>query len=144
MAVPGIPPEQQAAALELVARQLALLDRTPFRKLLGEILECRPTRAAMTEFAQKHPDKWAQALSMVAGLAGFERGINIQVNTFNVREMSDAELIAEGLRLGLPPPDAPHRAPVTIEADGPPPVIVQPPLSGEPSRPTGTGKLEGG
>lgn len=108
-------PEEAAEAMRLTMKELAVHSRVPFRKILAQLIGCAPTAEAITAFAEKHPDRWAQAVSIFGGLAGFEKGL-IALNFYDVGSMSDVALLAEiakgdeGLaRLGL------KRAPVVIE-----------------------------
>jgi hypothetical protein len=88
----AITPERRAAALDMTMRYLVGMNRSPFRRVLAELLECKPTPEAMRRFADKYPDRWAQAVSIMGGLSGFERGI-VEVNVFNIKGMSDSELM---------------------------------------------------
>lgn len=74
-------------------------DRGWFRRTLGELLGCRPTVEAMSAFAEKHPDRWAQAVSIMAGLSGFDRGVGATINIYNVDQLSDAQLMARQIEL---------------------------------------------
>lgn len=107
--------EEADRALAATMRELASFSRVPFRKLLGELIGAAPTAEAIKAFAEKHPDRWAQAVTIFAGLAGFEKGL-VSLNVYNVGAMSDVQLLAEiaagdeGLaKLGL------RRAPVVID-----------------------------
>lgn len=89
----AVPAEVQVAALEMVGRQLAAMSREPFRRLLAQLIGAAPTPEALRRFADKSPDRWAQALSILGGLAGYERGV-VEVNIFNIKGLSDSELMA--------------------------------------------------
>lgn len=111
--------EEADRALTATMRELASFSRVPFRKILAELVGSAPTPEAIKAFAAKYPDKWAAAVSIFAGLAGFEKGL-VSLNVYNVGAMSDVQLLAEiaagdeGLaKLGL------RRAPVTIEQEPP-------------------------
>lgn len=102
-------------ALAATMKELASFSRVPFRKILAELVGSAPTPEAIAAFAAKYPDKWAAAVSIFAGLAGFEKGL-VALNFYNVAQLSDVALLAEiekgdaGLaRLGL------KRAPVIID-----------------------------
>jgi hypothetical protein len=104
------------AALAATIRELTGFSRVPFRKILAELIGCAPTPEAIRVFAEKHPDRWAQAIAIFGGLAGFEKGL-VSLNVYNVGAMSDVQLLAEiaagdeGLaKLGL------KRAPRVIDA----------------------------
>jgi len=88
-----IDPAIRAAALADTFKALSRMDRVPFRKVLADLLECAPTPENIRALAEKSPDRWAQALSIVAGLAGFDRGIGPTINLYNVGNMSDAQLM---------------------------------------------------
>lgn len=83
-----------AAAHAATFKALTRYERVPFRKVLAGLLDCAPTPEAIRAFAEKSPDRWAQAVSIMAGLAGFDRGINPTINVYNVEGMSDAQLMA--------------------------------------------------
>jgi hypothetical protein len=79
-------------ALSETFRALTRYERRPFMAMLAEMLDCKPTPAAIRAFAEKSPDRWAQAVSIIAGLAGFDRGVGPSINIYNVGAMSDVEL----------------------------------------------------
>lgn len=112
------PAEVQSRALDFTLRYLASMSRAPFRQVLAELIRAKPTPEAVRRFADKYPDRWAQAVSMMAGLSGFERGI-IEVNVFNIKGLSDAELMAqlEQLRAAAArrPPPGPVEDAVIVE-----------------------------
>src|SRR6266850_2588985 len=83
---------------ELV-KELTKTERAPFSRALQRILGFRPTAEALQKFADKSPDKWAQAVTMLAGLAGYEKGVNVTLTVRPVHQMTDAELLAENKRL---------------------------------------------
>lgn len=87
--------------VETVLSQLETLDRAPFRKLLALLIGEKPSRAAVARFANRSPDRWSQAVSTIAALAGYERGALFQVNLFNVKQLSDSELLAEAQKHGI-------------------------------------------
>jgi len=82
-----------AAALADTFRALTRYERRPFMQLLANLLDCKPTPEAIRAFAEKSPDRWAQAVSIMAGLAGFDRGVGPTINVYNVGAMSDVELV---------------------------------------------------
>jgi hypothetical protein len=86
------------------------------------LIGAAPEPEALTAFAQRYPDKWAQALSIMAGLAGYEKGL-VELNLFNIGSLPDAQLLArlasdeeELVRLGL------RRAAASAEVLSPLPV----------------------
>lgn len=119
--------EEAAEAMRMTMKELAVHSRVPFRKILAQLIGCAPTAEAILVFAEKHPDRWAQAVAIFGGLAGFEKGL-VSLNFYDVGSMSDVALLAEiakgdeGLaKLGL------KRAPVVIEQ--PPQAEVLTPVS---------------
>lgn len=78
-----------------LTRELKKQMRAPFERALQRLLGFRPSAAALQNFANKSPDRWAQAVSIMAGLSGYEKGINVNVRVKNVTDMSDSELLAE-------------------------------------------------
>lgn len=92
--------QQVATAIAQFAEEIDALNRAPFRRMLADFLGVKPTRAALQKFANKSPDRWSQALSILAVLAGYERGV-LQVNHYNVQDLSDAELYKQARMAGL-------------------------------------------
>lgn len=88
-------------AIKILEKDMQRFDRRSFRAALAEIMGCRPTPRAMWEFAQKHPDRWAQAATILGQLAGFERGVNVNINVRDVTQLPDSELLDEVRRLGI-------------------------------------------
>jgi hypothetical protein len=89
----ALSPQVISAAHDLVLRSLGKQSREPFRRLLAEVIGASPTPEALRRFADKHPDRWAQALSILGGLAGFDRGV-MELNVFNFGSMSDSQLMS--------------------------------------------------
>ena len=98
---------------EMPSRILDELDaksRGPFRRRLAVCLETFPTPEALQAFANKHPDRHAQTLAILARLSGFSDKIEIDARlALDLHSMSDAELyqrhfesLADSLR-GAPP-----------------------------------------
>ena len=90
--------EQADAALAETMRALTRHSRVPFRSILADLIGAQPTVEALRAFAARYPDKWAQAVTLFANLSGYEKGL-IEVNVFNVGNMSDAQLLAEHGRM---------------------------------------------
>ena len=113
----GVDRGDKLAAVRAVERELGAFDRRPFREVLAELIQAKPTVEQIKAFAVRYPDKWAQAVTMFAGLAGYEKGM-VTLNVYNVAQLSDVALLQEiakgeeGMaKLGL------RRAPVTIEGE---------------------------
>lgn len=94
-APPELLPDIAAEAALILERELRKTAREPFKRALQRMLGFRPTAEALQAFANKSPDRWALAVSTLAGLAGYEKGININVRVKNVNDMSDMELLEE-------------------------------------------------
>lgn len=93
-----VSPDENVAELH---RELKKQMREPFSRALQRILKFRPTADALQKFANKSPDRWAQAVAILANLAGYEKGINITVNNRkDVGAMTDSELLAEHYATG--------------------------------------------
>ena len=70
--------------------------RDPFIHVLADLLECQPTLDAIQAFANRYPDRWAQAVTMMARLAGYNETLEVKNDlTINVRDKSDSELLRE-------------------------------------------------
>jgi hypothetical protein len=102
-----ITPAMRMAAMAEALREVTKQSRQPFRRLLADLIGAAPEPEALTAFAQRYPDKWAQALSIMAGLAGYEKGL-VELNLFNIGGLSDAQVLArldadeaELVKLGL-------------------------------------------
>lgn len=94
-AQPLEPKDIATEAADLLAGELRRNMREPFKRALQRMLQFRPTEDALRKFAEKSPDRWALAVSTLAGLAGFEKGVTVNVRVKNVSEMSDRELLEE-------------------------------------------------
>lgn len=88
-------PDLAGEAAEILEKELKRQVREPFKRALQRMLGFRPTAEALQNFANKSPDRWALAVSTLAGLAGYERGINVTVRVKEVGQMSDWELFEE-------------------------------------------------
>lgn len=78
---------------EQVSAALKTYDRRPFLDLLTTWLENAPDPEAILDFADAHPDRWANALASIAKIGGFteKKEIDIDVN-LNIRSLSDSQL----------------------------------------------------
>ena len=105
-----------------VTRQLETISRRPFQTLAADLMGCLPTEDGLREFAAKHPDRWMSMIVLIAPLAGYRdaaRQIHFDDELNRpIREMSDAELVAEMRQLGTQLENqglTDGLAPVTIE-----------------------------
>ena len=70
-------------------------DRGPFRELLAAHLAIEPTPEALQAFANRYPDRFAQALVMYARMCGYSEAPTISLSIeAKVRLLSDVELAA--------------------------------------------------
>lgn len=69
------------------------MSRQPFQEVLAEFLRCAPTASAILDAARKSPDRWTQALSILARLAGYHEKLEIE-GIARVTTMSDSEIDA--------------------------------------------------
>lgn len=78
---------------EHLRAQLQLYDRTPFIDVLTVFMQCHPSEDAILNFADKYPDKWAQAFSQIAKTAGFTEKKELSVDVLiGIRELSDSAI----------------------------------------------------
>lgn len=88
-------PDMAAEAATLLEKELAKTSRDPFKRALQRLLGFRPTAQALQAFADKSPDRWAQAVAIFGALAGYERGINVTLNVQPVEHMTAGQLVEE-------------------------------------------------
>jgi hypothetical protein len=78
---------------EQVNSALRAYDRRPFLDLLTTWIEMGPDPEAIQDFADAHPDRWANALATIGKLGGFTEKKEIEVDfNLNIRSMSDSQL----------------------------------------------------
>lgn len=123
-------------AAKILERQLVRFDRGGFRKELARLLDIKPSNEALQEFADKYPDKWAQTLTMLAGLAGFHAKLEVaHTGDVDPTLMTDVALLAEVRRLsGMLVGRARGAAGQVIEAEiipSTPPAVLSGPAEGE-------------
>ncbi len=85
MAVDG---DQIAAALKAGSRE-------PFRELLEVFLKAAPTSKEVAEVARRAPDRFVQAVTMLAKLSGFHEKMRVDHThiVMELTQLSDAELM---------------------------------------------------
>lgn len=79
---------------EALTTELNRLSRGPFRDLLADFLSCAPSADDIKRAAMKSPDRWAQALAIVAKLSGYHERLEVE-GTARISTMSDAEIEAK-------------------------------------------------
>lgn len=85
--------EKPLFSAEDIRGQLRSYDRSPFLDVLALYLECAPTVEALVDFADSHPDKWAQAIGVIGKLSGFteKKEVAVDINV-HIKSMSDSQL----------------------------------------------------
>lgn len=77
-----------------IAAALRAKSREPFEEVLHRFLEAEPDTEAVKEFAEKYPDRWAQAVTMMGRLSGYHEKLNVDhSHAVAIAEMSDMELM---------------------------------------------------
>lgn len=74
-----------------LSAELQRLSRGPFRDLLADFLTCAPTAKDIQRAAMKSPDRWAQALAIVAKLSGYHERLEVD-GVAKVATLSDVEI----------------------------------------------------
>ena len=78
-----------------VAAHIDQLSRTPFRDLLKRLLEAEPSVEAVQAYAERHPDRWGQLVTMIGKLAGYHERLEVESShSVALRQMSDSQLMA--------------------------------------------------
>jgi hypothetical protein len=89
----GLPRELYTAPTEMGAQieaELTSLDRKPFSRILADFIESSPSRRAISDLAEKAPDRWSSALSVAAKLAGYND--KLEITARRADELSDSEI----------------------------------------------------
>lgn len=81
-----------------VAAHIDQLSREPFRDLLKRLLEAEPSVEAVQAYAERHPDRWDQLVTMIGKLAGYHERLEVaNSHVVALAQLSDSELMG---RLG--------------------------------------------
>jgi hypothetical protein len=84
--LPQVPGEQ-------IEQELENLSRRPFRRILAKLLENAPSDQAITEQAEKHPDRWGQTTALIARLGGYNEKLEVEGSlNLKIQTLSDSEL----------------------------------------------------
>ena len=79
---------------------LETLQTEPFREVLGMSLTAMPSQEAWKTFADKSPDRWAQAVTMLARLAGYKEKIELDGKIAHVvHNLCDSDLLKKDQEL---------------------------------------------
>lgn len=93
-----------------IAAHVANLSREPFRDVLERLLGAEPSAEKVRGFAEKYPDRWAQACAIFGRLGGYHEKAQVSHHhthaMIELTQLSDAEL-SERLqttleKLGIP------------------------------------------
>ena len=77
-----------------VAAALEARSREPFVDVLAQFMTAVPDPEAIKAFAEKHPDRWAQAAAAFGRLAGYHQKLEVDTSLGKaVSQMSDMELM---------------------------------------------------
>jgi len=89
-------PDPELDRLKAIQRAITAGDKSPFQRILADLLGCAPSADALQTFADKAPDRWAQALTIVSKLAGYKETAAVENNFYlTISSMSDAALLHE-------------------------------------------------
>lgn len=70
--------------------------RQPFTEVLTELIGAVPSPMAIKDFAEDHPDRWANAIATMSRLAGYHDKLEITGNiAVDIHNMGDAQLMEE-------------------------------------------------
>ena len=72
-----------------------LFSRFPFQNELVKLLESAPTIESLQKLADKSPDRYYQAITMIARLAGYTEKVEIQADVRHLlalKDMSDYDI----------------------------------------------------
>ncbi len=82
--------------VKALTQEVQQLSQAPFRQVLAEMLGCKPSIGALRDFADRAPDRWAQAVAIMAKNAGYaERHQHEHNHAILIAQMSDADLWAK-------------------------------------------------
>lgn len=74
--------------------ELENLSRGPFRRVLAKLLENAPSASAISEQAEKHPDRWGQLTAIIARLGGYNEKLEVEGSlNLRIQGLSDSELL---------------------------------------------------
>lgn len=100
---------------EAIRENIDALSRDPFREQLATWLQAAPQGDSIEEWANRHPDRWAQGLAIVGRLAGFSDKLEVEGTIQHVHELSDAEIIQRVQQLRAQAIDGECSEPAALE-----------------------------
>jgi len=81
---------------DMMLAEIEQFGRGPFRNALADLLEAKPSVEKLSAFAERFPDRWAQATTIIAKLAGYTEKTEIIGNiNILIHQMSDSALLQE-------------------------------------------------
>ncbi len=81
---------------ERTQREIDVLSRAPFRRLLARIMAHAPSDEALETIAERNPDRWAQTATQIARLGGYNERLEVEGSlNVSIQELSDSELTAQ-------------------------------------------------
>ncbi len=79
---------------DMIAAHVANLSREPFRDVLKRLLQAEPSVEAVLAYAERHPDRWGQLVTMIAKLSGFNERLEVETShSVALAQLSDSELM---------------------------------------------------
>jgi hypothetical protein len=93
VALAPIPDSMRLRKADEVRAHLESYSRLPFIEILDYMMGIVPNEMSLQEFADKHPDRWAGAISTFARISGFTEKTEV-VGDINVHihQMGDAQI----------------------------------------------------
>src|SRR5690349_3061916 len=76
------PSAKNLVSREELRSRLEAYSRQPFLDALSALLEVRPDPVSLAMWARAHPDRWANAISVMAKLGGYADQKDVNVNLF--------------------------------------------------------------
>jgi hypothetical protein len=86
--------EQIKIGREAIEIALMNMSRQPFRDALATLLGCSPSEDAIKAFAERFPDRWAQAVAIMGRLSGYHEKLQVDTNMLSeIQNLSDSQLM---------------------------------------------------
>ena len=89
---------------EVEVERLSIGDRSPFVKIMADMIGCAPSSDEIKKWASKYPDRYFYSLKMLGGLMGLAEKVEHEGTIIHaVMNFSDAELMkrVEDLRISI-------------------------------------------
>ena len=82
-----------------VRKELDRMSREPFKDFLANLLGAAPDAETLKEWAQKSPDRFAQALAIAGRLSGYTEKAEVVNHHLDYSDMSDSALMEAAAQL---------------------------------------------